>query len=87
MNLNLEGKVALVTGGAKGIGAAIARSFAEEGAVVSIVDRNPDVAQVLVNELEQSDKKAFSVPTELTDMNACKHAIQYTIKKRGDLIF
>ena len=51
MNLNLEGKVALVTGGAKGIGAAIVRSFAEEGAVVSIVDRNPEVARALVNEL------------------------------------
>jgi L-fucose dehydrogenase len=87
MNLNLEGKVALVTGGAKGIGAAIVRSFAEEGAVVSIVDRNPEVARVLVNELEQSNKKAFSVPTELTDMNACKQAIEDTIRKAGRLDF
>jgi L-fucose dehydrogenase len=87
MNLNLEGKVALVTGGAKGIGAAIVRSFAEEGAVVSIVDRNPEVARVLVNELEQSNNKAFSVPTELTDLNACKQAIEDTIRKAGRLDF
>ena len=87
MNLNLEGKVALVTGGAKGIGSAIVRAFAAEGAVVSVVDRNPEVADALVAKLVKSDKKAFSIPTELTDTNACQQAIEETIKKAGRLDF
>ena len=87
MNLNLEGKVALVTGGAKGIGAAIVRTFAEEGSTVSIIDRNPEIAQSLVAEIEKSNHKAFSIPTELTDLDACKNAIEQTIKQAGRIDF
>ena len=67
MNLELQDKVVLVTGGAKGNGEAIVRSFAGEGAVVSIVDRNPDVAEKLIQDIESSGGKAFCIPTELTD--------------------
>lgn len=85
MNLELEGKVALVTGGAKGIGAAIARGFSREGAVVSIVDRNPDVAKDLVAEIKKDGGQAFCVPTELTDEQACRNAIDKTIETGGGL--
>ena len=85
MNLELEGKVALVTGGAKGIGAAIARGFANEGAVVSIVDRNPDVAKDLVAEIKKDGGQAFCVPTELTDEQACRNAVEKTIETGGGL--
>ncbi len=85
MNLNLEGKVALVTGGAKGIGASIVRSFAEEGAKVSIVDRNPEVAKKLISELENSEQKGFFIPTELTNLDDCKRAIENTIQNAGRL--
>ena len=85
MNLELEGKIALVTGGAKGLGAAIAQSFANEGAVVSIVDRNPDVAKDLVEQIKKDGGQAFCVPTELTDEQACRNAVEKTIETGGGL--
>lgn len=83
MNLGLEGKVVLVTGGAKGIGAGIVRSFAKEGAKVSIADRNPDVAARLIDELEGGEATCFS--TELTDESACRKAIEKTVAWGGGL--
>ncbi|MBG31420.1 MAG: short-chain dehydrogenase [Opitutae bacterium] len=85
MNLGLEGKAVLVTGGAKGIGAGIVRSFVKEGAKVSIVDRNPDVAALLIEELQDFDGEAICVPTELTDESACREAIGETVDWCGRL--
>ena len=85
MNLGLADKVVLVTGGAKGIGAGIVRSFAKEGAKVSIADRNPDVAAQLIEEFEALDGEATCVPTELTDESACREAVEKTVAWGGGL--
>ena len=51
MDLQLQNKIVLVSGGAKGIGAAIVGSFAAEGAIPVILDRNPQEAQALLDDI------------------------------------
>jgi len=63
---DLTGKVALVTGGGRGIGAAIVRRLAEAGAGVVIANRTRDVAEALASELTSSGLKA-SASTRPTD--------------------
>ncbi|MGC6475366.1 MAG: SDR family NAD(P)-dependent oxidoreductase [Parvibaculales bacterium] len=54
--MSLQGKTAIVTGAAQGIGAAIVHKLAEEGAQVAVIDLNLEAAQAVVDALEQSDK-------------------------------
>ena len=58
----LKGKVAIISGGATGIGAAAARLFAAEGAAVGIIDRNVDAGQALAFDLVQQGHRACSPP-------------------------
>ena len=83
MNLEVQNKVAVVTGGAKGIGAAIVKSFFEEGAIVAILDRNPDIAKSFIEELGANQDQVFCIPTELTEKSACKKSIDETKERAG----
>ena len=51
MDLELNNRIAIITGGAKGIGEAVTRTFAAEGAVACILGRSADAADVLVREI------------------------------------
>jgi NAD(P)-dependent dehydrogenase (short-subunit alcohol dehydrogenase family) len=53
MDLQLKDKVVIITGGAKGIGAAITRTVAEEGAIPVVVDRDPGAGEKVQSELRQ----------------------------------
>ena len=75
MNLELNGKVVIVTGGAKGIGEAITRTFAAEGATVCIFGRNVAEADQLVLDLTSRGEKAESFVCELTDECAVRAAV------------
>jgi len=67
---DLNGKVAIVTGGNGGIGLGMARGLAEAGAAVAIVGRNEAKSLAAVAELERGGAKAISVVTDVTDKSA-----------------
>jgi L-fucose dehydrogenase len=85
MNLELEHTVVLVTGGAKGIGAAITRAFAREGAVPCILGRNPAEAAALVAELKAQGLQADAFACELTDEAAVRATVAAVRAKYGRL--
>ena len=69
---HLEGKVAVITGGARGLGSAIATAMAAEGAQIVVVDRNSDAASELVERIEASGGSAASEPLDISDRDAVK---------------
>jgi L-fucose dehydrogenase len=83
MDLELKDKVVLITGGAKGIGAAIARTIAQEGAIPVIVDRDQEAAAKLQAELRQRNRDCYLVIAELNTAEACSGAVEQTFKKLG----
>ena len=82
MNLQLQDKVIVVTGGAKGIGEAIVRVAAEEGAVPVIVDRDVEAAEKLRADLSGRNKCGV-VSCDLIDPNACRDAVNSTLETHG----
>ena len=82
MDLHLRNKIILVTGGAKGIGSAIVRACAQEGAIPIIADHDSTAAAQLQSALQHSvNARAEFIQTELTNPQACKSAIDFTLQK------
>lgn len=85
MDLGLKDKVVIVTGGAKGIGAAIVRECAAEGAVPVIVGRDADVGKQLQNELQKGGARCGLISVELGTAESCEHSVAQTVKEFGRL--
>lgn len=83
MQLGLENKVVIITGGAKGIGAAITRAFATEGAVACIFGRNREEADALVAEIAAQGGKADRYHCEMTDEPAVRASVVAVLAKHG----
>jgi L-fucose dehydrogenase len=83
MDLQLMGKVIVVSGGAKGIGAGIASMLAKEGALPVIVGRNQEDNLKTVAEIESAGGKSFQVTSELTEVSGSQKAIQAVLEKLG----
>ena len=85
MTRNLEGKSALVTGGASGIGRATALAFAREGARVAVADILEEAAQRTVSEIEAMGGQALAIACDVTDDDAVKAMIAATVDAFGSL--
>ena len=83
MDLQLKNKVVIVTGGAKGIGEAISKTLAREGASVIIAGRNEADNKKTVKEIEEGGGKAHSIAVELSVTENCKKVIDKTIQQFG----
>ena len=81
MDLNLKGKVIIVTGGAKGIGEGIVRLLAQEGAIPVIIGRDKNDNLKLVNQLSSDNVDIFQVEAELNNPKECEKAVNEVIKK------
>ncbi len=86
MSERLEGKVAFVTGGSRGIGAAIARRLALEGAAVAITyASSQQKADELVRAIEAKGGRALAIRADSADSDALKNAITQTVEAFGRL--
>ncbi len=82
-----EARIALVTGASqpRGIGAACARKLAAEGAAVAVAARGAAGLDVLCKEIEQAGGRALAVPTDVTDLDACRALLDGVVEAFGGL--
>jgi len=87
--MRLENKVALITGGTSGIGAAAAELFAREGAKVAITGRNESRGQAVTARILQSGGKAIFLRTDVRKAAECQRAVDETVRSYGrlDILF
>lgn len=86
MGKTLAGKVALVTGGSRGLGAAIAKRLAHDGAAVALTyTSSPQKADEVVLAIEVAGGKALAIRADSADVEAVKHAVAETVNTLGRL--
>lgn len=81
--MQLENKVAMITGGSSGLGAALARRFAEEGAEVSICGRREEALTAACRDVEAAGGGCMGVVADVTDPDAVQRWIELTMAELG----
>ncbi len=76
MKRKLEGKAALITGAGQGLGEATARQFADEGALVAVLDYNKSAAEQVSSSIRQASGESIAIHADVSDAEAMKQAIE-----------
>jgi NADP-dependent 3-hydroxy acid dehydrogenase YdfG len=85
MSAPLAGTVAMVTAASSGIGNAIARALAAQGAAVALVSRQPDPAEALATHVRERDGKALVIEADIADEAEARRAVDETALRLGRL--
>lgn len=83
--MQLEGKIALITGGASGIGRATALLFAREGAAVAVADLDEAGAQAIVRAIADAGGRAIALRCDVARAEDCRRAVERTVDAFGGL--
>jgi len=81
--MNLEGKVAIVTGSGRGLGRAMAMALADAGADLVVTARTGLEVEETVHEIEKVGRKALALQTDVTDPRQVDHLVKATIERFG----
>jgi 7-alpha-hydroxysteroid dehydrogenase len=84
-SFRLDGKVAVITGGGKGIGAAIARAFADAGADVVVTARTRADVEAVAADVESRGRRALAVPADVNDLGVLADLVDRTVAELGGL--
>jgi 7-alpha-hydroxysteroid dehydrogenase len=84
-SFQLDGKVALITGGGKGIGAAIATAFADAGADVAVTARTAADVESVAAAVEARGRRALAIPADVNDLGALATLVDRTVAELGGL--
>jgi 3-oxoacyl-[acyl-carrier protein] reductase len=84
--LSLENKVAVVTGGSRGIGRAVALEFAARGAAVVVnYNQSPEAAEEVVKKIQEAGGKAAAFQADVSDLKQAEALIKFAVETFGDL--
>jgi NAD(P)-dependent dehydrogenase (short-subunit alcohol dehydrogenase family) len=86
MDLKLEGRVAVITGPAKGMGAAITRAFAAEGCKLALLGRDVEAIAPVAEDVRRGGVEAIIIPCDVTESGACDGAVARTRESLGGRI-
>ncbi len=81
--MNLHGKVAIVTGGSRGIGHAVVSAFARQGAAVTVCGRDPAALEKVTAELESSGAQLLAVKADVTQPSEVERMVEACLERFG----
>src|SRR5262249_30523210 len=85
MTRQFEGRVALIAGASRGIGAATARAFAGAGAAVVLAARDKSALDRLADDIRLGGGRALPIPTDVGDAGSVEHLVEETLRTYGRL--